>query len=213
MKKNMKKNNNEKGFTLIELLVVIAVIGLLSSIVLASLSSARARSRDAKRIAEMRSVESALHLYALNNNGNIPMSMFNNTPPMINGRIDCATAYANTDNLYETLIQAKALSSRPIRDLSMEAKGYCYVYLTDYVAVSGAMYDNADTKHNLLAGTVISTKSRSGVFATALETRKTSAGYNAFTGIDYGDSNFVLNVNLTEGIDNGSGSYGGSGSN
>lgn len=214
MKYKIKNKNTERGFTLIELLVVIAIIGLLSSIVLASLSSARAKSRDSKRVAEMRNIEESLHLYAINNNGNIPMSAYNNmnSIPMINGKIDCASVYTNTDNLYDTLIQAKALSSKPTRDLAMESKGYCYVYVTDYVLVSGAMYDYTDTKYNRLA-TVLSQKSRSGIFATPLETKKTLSGYSALTGINYGNANFILNIDLTSGIDNGSGSYGGSGSN
>ncbi len=51
------------GFTLIELLVVIAIIGLLSSIVLAGLGTARMKSRDAKRIAEFKQIQNALELY------------------------------------------------------------------------------------------------------------------------------------------------------
>jgi prepilin-type N-terminal cleavage/methylation domain-containing protein len=44
------KINITKGFTLIELLVVISIIGLLSSVVLASLSTARGRAIDSKLI-------------------------------------------------------------------------------------------------------------------------------------------------------------------
>ena len=52
-----------KGFTLIELLVVISIIGLLSSVVLASLNTARAKSRDARRISDIRQIRNALELY------------------------------------------------------------------------------------------------------------------------------------------------------
>lgn len=68
MKFITNKQNSHKGFTLIELLVVVAIIGVLATVVLSSLSAARSRSRDAKRIATMRSLESALELYYLDNN-------------------------------------------------------------------------------------------------------------------------------------------------
>src|SRR3989344_2966865 len=51
------------GFTLIELLVVIAIIGLLASIVLASLNTARRKSRDARRLADIKQIQVALELY------------------------------------------------------------------------------------------------------------------------------------------------------
>lgn len=55
--------SNQKGFTLIELLVVIAIIGILASVVLASLNSARAKGRDAKRKADLYNASIALELY------------------------------------------------------------------------------------------------------------------------------------------------------
>jgi len=53
----------KKGFTLIELLVVIAIIGLLATMAVVALGNSRARARDARRLGDVRQIQTALQLY------------------------------------------------------------------------------------------------------------------------------------------------------
>lgn len=63
----MKKLQN-RGFTLIELLVVIAIIGILSSVVLASLTSARTKGQDAAVQSTLSNMRAQAELYYSSNN-------------------------------------------------------------------------------------------------------------------------------------------------
>jgi uncharacterized protein (TIGR02145 family)/prepilin-type N-terminal cleavage/methylation domain-containing protein len=62
---------NKKAFTLIELLVVIAIIGILTTVAVIALNNARAKSRDAKRVADVKQVQTALELF-FNDNQRYP---------------------------------------------------------------------------------------------------------------------------------------------
>ncbi len=205
----MKKSFN-KGFTLIELLVVIAIIGLLSSIVLASLQGARSKARDTQRIAQLKSVEKALVLYSIDNNGLLPSSDY----ALTSDGVDCSARgagsnYENTKQLIDKLVEKKYLSA-PLPQDSQEANGYCYVYRTDVVAtgqgtsqIAGAMYDNdgyaSEGKPVLLAAVSPTTKTRSASFGSFLENTKTVLGNTALVGVSYGPNPPIMNVNLTTG--------------
>lgn len=63
----MKINTFKRGFTLIELLVVIAIIGILASVVLASLNSARDKGADAAVKSNLNNARAQAELFYDNN--------------------------------------------------------------------------------------------------------------------------------------------------
>ena len=60
---------------MIELLVVIAIISILASVVLASLNTAREKSRDVKRISDIKQIQLALESY-FDDNGGYPPAIY-----------------------------------------------------------------------------------------------------------------------------------------
>lgn len=69
----MTKTKIAKGFTLIELLVVIVIIGILATLATVTLGGARSKARDARRISDVKQIQTALELF-YNDTGGYPVS-------------------------------------------------------------------------------------------------------------------------------------------
>lgn len=122
--------NRIKGFTLIELLVAISIIGLLSSIVLASLNVAKAKGRDAKRISDIRQIRTAIELYKADS-GYYPTSLASLVPTYIKSLAQDASA---------------AGSCRP---------NYCYAY-SPLLSLQPTSYHIGAQMENLASGVLSS---------------------------------------------------------
>jgi len=108
-------NKKNKGFTLIELLVVIAIIGILSSVVMVSLSEARAKARDAQRMSDVEEISKALLLFASDNDDSYPAVS--------------ACDYNTTawNSLFTTYLSSY-IKKMPVDPSKRSNMGYCYFY-------------------------------------------------------------------------------------
>lgn len=105
-----------QGFTLIELLVVIAIIGVLSSVVLGSITTARTKALDAKRKLEFRNISTALYLYR---------DIYGTNP--IN-RNPCCGYPDTSPNFLQELVTAGLLPTNPKSPTSPTNPYYYYDY-------------------------------------------------------------------------------------
>jgi len=96
----------KKGFTLIELLVVIAIIGLLSSVVLVSLNSARNKGKDSRVITSVQQIRTILE--SNYNGANYPD--LTNTSPVYGGF--AGSGNPGTTSLNSLLVDVNTQGSR-----------------------------------------------------------------------------------------------------
>lgn len=106
----------KKGFTLIELLVVVAIIGLLATLSVVAFNMARAKTRDTRRVSDIKQLQTALAMYYSDNNGYPVTSAF------VSG-----SSLSSGSTTYMAKIPTPPLPSND---------GSCPVGVTDYIYAS-----------------------------------------------------------------------------
>lgn len=94
----------KRGFTIIELLVVMAIIAMLTSVVLVVMTDLQAKSRDTRRMEDVREIQKALSLYYVDGN-RFPQAA---SPVTITG----------SDSFSTTLVNSGAISAVPADPVS-----------------------------------------------------------------------------------------------
>jgi len=132
-------NKRPHGFTLIELLVVISIIGLLSTVILASMTNARSRARDAQRLSDLQQLRNALALYASDNSNMYPVVPGTQYP-----EISSTGATWNTTSILRAALVPKYISKLPVdpknTGTTAWADGFSYTYSTYKVGTSPTPY-------------------------------------------------------------------------
>ncbi|MDD2646409.1 MAG: prepilin-type N-terminal cleavage/methylation domain-containing protein [Patescibacteria group bacterium] len=131
--------HNKKGFTLIELLVVVAIIGLLAAMAVIALSNARAKARDARRVSDVRQVQTALEMYFLDNNAYPNITGGTNTGTIEGKCLSSISGWSAAPCTGTTYMAVAPSNPTPVNDGSCPSTGVGAVYTYSYDN-SGASY-------------------------------------------------------------------------
>lgn len=134
----MQLRRSRYAFTLVELLVVIAIIGLLSSVAVVSMTSARSKARDAKRLADMKQIKIALELY-YDANGIYPPCN------------PCSTTGFGSD-FTAIGIKPTYMSTIPSDPLNISTS-YGYYYASQYKMTGNCSYASTSTNADFIMAT------------------------------------------------------------
>jgi len=163
--------NKNKGFTLIELLVVIAIIGILSSVVLASLSGARAKAKVAAVQSVLSSMRSQAEIGVVNGKYINDICASDASEGSLKTLIDSLNKTSSKVQTIRCVADDNdTAEGNDIRKWAVEVKIYDKYYCADSSGYAGLSKDSSGAEGTTIGGGSEVTVTSSSVISTGVGT-------------------------------------------